>query len=166
MYCRELEVLPTILLPNRVTGFRTCYTAFSNCHKLKSIDFDIINKSTASSAWDATFNLCYELKTIQKLVVLESQVFKMSTFKDCIALEKLIIEGVIGQNGFDIHWSTKLTANSLYSIINALSTTTTGLSITLPTTAKANYNANPPEGAPATWTELIETRPNWTIAYA
>lgn len=89
-----------------------------------------------------------------------------TTFSRSSKLKNLIlIDCTIGQNGFDVHWSTKLSAVSLYSIISALSTTTTGLSITLPTTAEANYNANPPEGAPHTWTELIATRPNWTIAY-
>ena len=81
-------------------------------------------------------------------------------------LEEIRFAGTIGQNGFDIRWSKSLSAKSLYSIINALSTTTTGLTITLPNTAEANYNANPPENAPATWAELVATKSNWTIAYA
>ena len=89
-----------------------------------------------------------------------------SAFLNCDRLKVLNLSGVIDINGFDIHWSTGLTADSLYSIIQALSTTTTGLTITLPTTAQANYNANPPEGAPATWAELVAARSNWTIAYA
>ena len=119
-YCRELEVLPIVLLSNTATGFATCYCAFNDCRKLKSVDFDIVNNNTASSAWDSTFNYCYELKTIQKIVVLESQVFKLSTFRGCGALENLTIEGTIGQNGFNVQWSTLLTYNSLMSIINAL----------------------------------------------
>jgi hypothetical protein len=31
------------------------------------------------------------------------------------------MDGAIGQNGFDVHWSTKLTHDSLMSIINHLS---------------------------------------------
>lgn len=129
MYCLELEVLPIVLLYDTTSGFRSCYNAFHSCQKLKSIDFDIVNNSTASSAWDATFSYCYELKTIQKLVVLDSQLFKQSTFRGCEALENLTIEGVIGQNGFNVQWSTLLTHDSLMSIVNALkdySTDTSG----------------------------------------
>ena len=161
--CNEVEEIPTVALAQNKTAFDTCYNAFNNCYKLKSIDFDIANGAVASSAWDATFNYCYELKTIKKIVVLESQVFKLSTFRSCEALENLTIEGTIGQNGFDIHWSTKLSADSLASVVNALSATTTGLTITLPTTAQANYEAVYGEGS---WDELTATRSNWTIAYA
>lgn len=59
-----------------------------------------------------------------------------SAFISCKKLEKLIMSGTIGQNGFDIHWSTKLTHDSLMSIINALadkSGTGTTFTITLGT---------------------------------
>jgi hypothetical protein len=86
-----------------------------------------------------------------------------SAFNNCKKLEKLIMSGTIGQNGFDVHWSTKLTAASLESIINTLSSTTTGLTITLPTTAQSNYEAVYGSGS---WNVLTATRSNWTIAYA
>jgi hypothetical protein len=86
-----------------------------------------------------------------------------SSFINCTKLEKLIMSGTIGQNGFDVHWSTKLSADSLKSIINALSTTTTGLTITLPTTAQSNYEKVYGSGS---WATLTATRSNWTIAYA
>jgi hypothetical protein len=91
-----------------------------------------------------------------------------NVFNSTSKLENItIIDSVISVNNFDIHWSTKLSAASLYSIINALSTTTSGLTITLPTTAEANYNANPPVGAPQTWAALVATKQNyWTFAYA
>ena len=85
-----------------------------------------------------------------------------SAFGNCKKLEKLIMSGTIGQKGFDVHWSTKLSADSLKSIINALSTTTTGLTITLPTTAQSNYEAVYGSGS---WATLVATRSNWTIAY-
>lgn len=59
--------------------------------------------------------------------VIEIDKFKVSsttpfsnTFNRAEALEKLIIEGTIGQNGFNVQWSTKLTHESLMSILNAL----------------------------------------------
>jgi hypothetical protein len=86
-------------------------------------------------------------------------------------LTELIISGIIGNNGVNLQWSKSLTADSLKSIINALSTTTTGLTITLPTTAQSKYDEKYGEGA---WLDFAGDgttahpgiRPNWTIAYA
>ena len=108
---------------------------------------------------------CKHLTTIKELYINNYNAPYNRWFEGCINLRKIAIKGQIKNNGFDIHWSKNLTAKSLYSIIDALSTSKTGLTITLPTTAEANYNANPPEGAPQTWAELIKTRSKWTIAY-
>lgn len=121
-----------------------------------------INISSATNT-DQLFGYCKLLKTIRKLVVSENTPYGANTFRDCVELVNLTTEGTIGKNGFDLHWSTKLSADSLKSIINALSTTTTGLTITLPTTAQANYEAVYGSGS---WNVLTATRSNWTIAYA
>jgi hypothetical protein len=102
------------------------------------------------------------MKTIEK-IILKDTVKCSNWFANATGLENVIFEGTIGQNGFDIHWSTKLTAASLESIINTLSSTTTGLTITLPTTAQSNYEAVYGSGS---WNVLTATRSNWTIAYA
>ncbi len=106
-----------------------------------------------------------KLEYIEKLILKSngSQTFTSEySFNNCNHLEHLIVEGMIGKDGFDIHWSTKLDADSLASIINCLSATTTGLTVTLPTTAQTNYDAVYGEGA---WVALVATRANWTIAY-
>ena len=81
-------------------------------------------------------------------------------------LKTLEIEGTIGQNGFDVKWSP-LNKASLTSVVNALSSTTTGLTVTLrlaavntafETTAGAADGSTSEE-----WTALIATKPNWTI---
>ena len=63
-----------------------------------------------------------DLVTVRKLVIKGdgSQTFS-TAFSGCTALENLVIEGVIGQNGLDLHWSTKLSRDSIVSVINALS---------------------------------------------
>lgn len=160
--CRSLKRLPIVECANSDGLFDSCYGAFTQCENIESIDFDVTNKAT-TMPWQATFYNCKKLKRIKKIVVLENQVFVKLTFDLCEALEDITIEGTIGQNGFDIHWSTLLSADSLKSIINALSTTTTGLTITLPTTAQANYEAVYGTGS---WSVLVATRSNWTIAYA
>ena len=135
------------------------YYMFSGCDRLEEIeDIGMIPQHNYISC----FSSCGMLHTIAKMGVNENTKYE-NTFKSCIALENITIEGTIGQNGFDIHWSTLLSADSLKSIINALSTTTTGLTITLPTTAQSNYESKYGSG---TWATLTATRSNWTIAYA
>lgn len=144
---------------NNNTGY---YYTFANCSVLEEIeDLGLIPQHNYYYA----FSQCYNLHTIAKMGVDANTKYE-NTFHRCDNLVNLTLDGIIGQNGFDIHWSTKLSPKSLYSIIKALSTTTTGLVIKLPSTAEANYNANPPENAPSTWAELVATKSNWSIAYA
>lgn len=77
--------------------------------------------TTSTAKLDRIFESSRQLKTIDKLVLREngSQTFA-DVFINCIALQNLVIEGVIGNNGFNVQWSTKLTHDSLMSIINAL----------------------------------------------
>ena len=104
------------------------------------------------------------IKTVRKLKVVANTAFTQA-FTNCSNLENIVFDGVIGTS-LDLRWSKKLTADSLNSITTHLSDEATGQRITLPTTAEANYNANPPEGAPDTWAKLVATKPNWTFAYA
>ena len=56
-----------------------------------------------------------------------------NTFSSCKALEDFTItSGTIGQNGFDIHWSTKLSKASILSILQACNKENAGITITLP----------------------------------
>jgi hypothetical protein len=75
-------------------------------------------------------------------------------------LEEIRFEGVIGQNGLNLQWSTKLSRESIESIINALSTATSGLTVTISKTAKENAFTD------EEWASLIATKPNWTISLA
>lgn len=90
-------------------------------------------------------------------------------FGSCNSLETVCFEGIINQDGLDMHWSTKLSKASIESIINALSTTTSGLTVTLSLTA-VNNSFETSSGAndgreSEEWKSLIATRSNWTIAY-
>lgn len=79
-----------------------------------------------------TFGFARRLHTIRKIVVNENVLFDR-TFESCDALENIIIEGVIGQDGFNVQWSP-LTHDSLISILTHLkdfSGTDTWKSITL-----------------------------------
>ena len=129
--------------------------------------------TTPASPFNSMFYGSTQLHTIDKLILKSdgSQTFN-NTFYNCTALENIVIEGVIGKNGFDLQYSPKLSKASIESVINALSSTTSGLSITLSAQAVRvafqNYNADG-EGlgdgdASNAWEALKATKPNWTIS--
>lgn len=83
-------------------------------------------------------------------------------------LESMIVEGIIAKNGFNAQYCTKLNKASIISVINALSTTTSGLSVTFSKVSvnkafETSEGAN--DGSTSTeWIILIGTRSNWTIS--
>lgn len=109
-------------------------------------------------ALTTTFGWTSSLVTIEKLILKEdgTQTF-LNTFTSAIALQNIVIEGKIGQNGFDISWSP-LTHDSLMSIINALQDKTgtgTSWTVTLGTTNLAKL---------ADSEKAIATQKGWTLA--
>ena len=131
---------------------------FSNAATTELPEIDLSNCDNVTSS----FSYMSKLINIDK-VTFKNGVTFISTFFSTPNLEEIRIGGTIGGNGFNISASKNLNAASLESIINALSTTTTGLTVTLPTTAQANYEAKYGTGS---WSVLVATRSNWTIAYA
>ena len=112
-----------------------------------------------------TFYVCSYLETIQMVIVTERNSFDR-TFFACGLLVNLITEGTIGQNGFNVSWSP-LNKASITSIINALSSTTTGLTVTIRLAAvntAFETNAGAADGSSSEeWLNLIATKSNWTI---
>lgn len=113
-----------------------------------------------------TFRDCSLLETIDKLIVTENLVFS-TTFNGCTNLKEVTFEGVIGQDGLNLQWSTKLSKASWISIIDALSSTATGKSITgsLESVKRAfKTSAGAMDGdSSAEWLNLIASKSNWTI---
>lgn len=133
----------------------------SGITKLRRID------CTAATATSYLFSYSSSLETIEAWVVTENTPV-MNIFISCSALKNLTIEGVIGQNGLDLQWSTKLSKASITSIMTALSTTTSGLSVIFSKTA-VNTAFETSEGAndgstSEEWLDLIATKSNWTIS--
>lgn len=117
------------------------------------------------------FNGATKLVEIEKFILKSNggQTFS-GCFDNCESLEKMIVEGVIGKAGFNVRWSTKLNKASITSIFNALSSTTTGLSVTVSKTAVNNaFGINVddettyPEGSE--YYILRHSKDNWTINY-
>lgn len=103
--------------------------------------------------------------TIRKIISSEGTYWSSTgTFRYAYGLVNLIVEGVIGRGDFSVQWSTKLSKDSIVSIINALSTETSGLTLTLSKTAVNNvFEGGSMESE---WLNLIATKPNWTISLA
>jgi hypothetical protein len=136
-------------------------STFSVCYYLEHIgEIAAIKSKNNKSA----FHACKKLKTIDKLIVNSAATFD-STFYQCEALENITIEGEIG-NDINFQWSTKLKAASIESIVNHLSDTVSGKTLTLSKTAAdtafpcwyENENGewvNVGCGANGEWLELI-----------
>lgn len=84
-------------------------------------------------------------------------------------LTELNITGVIGRSGWNLQWAT-LPKDNFKNIINVLSATASGESITLSRSAVDGVfetNAGAADGSTsAEWIALINTKPNWTINLA
>ena len=135
--------------------------AYTKITRLGVLNF---TRAYAGSHTD-TFRSSTLLHTIDKFCVNEMWSYS-NTFTSCTSLANLTIEGTIGQGGLNLSWSF-LSKASLISVVNALSATTTGLTVTLrlaavntafETTAGAADGSTSEE-----WTALIATKPNWTI---
>ena len=81
------------------------------------------------------------LKRIPALEISNKTTFS-NWFAGCSALEELNIIGEIAQNDFDVKWSTKLSRNSIVSVVNALSDAASGMTVTLSETAVENAFEN------------------------
>lgn len=82
------------------------------------VDMRVIYTKTALCA--TIFQNCRQLKTIRYIEFSPYADLRNTIFYNCDALENLTVGGTINSNNFDVHWSTKLSHDSLMSIINAL----------------------------------------------
>ena len=107
---------------------------------------------------NSTFVNC-SVKIVDKIILRNdgSQILTNIFAYSNAYLEEVIFEGVIGCN-LSMNVSEVLSKASITSIINALSTTTSGLTVTLYKTAVDNaFTAEE-------WAALIATRTDWTIS--
>jgi hypothetical protein len=106
-----------------------------------------------------------KLKVVEAVILKDdgSQTFTNYSFGTNPSLEEIRFGGVIGQNGFNVQWSTKLSKESIKSIISALSTATSGLSITLSKTAVNTAFAMTDDNPSEEWERIRGERGNWTI---
>lgn len=157
----HLETLGVTLDFSQCSTFTSCFT-YAKINRIGVID-------TRSAK---TLNQLFSAATIEQideLILKEdgSQTF-IAPFNGTSAMKEMTVTGVIGQNGFNAGTLTKLSRKSIVSIVNALSTTTSGLSVTLSEIAVRNAfetSAGAADGsASAEWTNLVAAHSNWTIS--
>ena len=112
-----MEELGVSIDTSGVTSFS--YSFYNN--QFEGLPFiDLSNKGNENNA----IATAYVFANNKKLKRLEIKVSKTTTysnsFNSCSALENLSVSGEIGQAGFSVSASTKLTHDSIMSIINAL----------------------------------------------
>lgn len=136
------------------------FIAWSSVTKVPAINLSKVDQSPSA------FENASKLVTVENLI-LPSTPFPVSIsamFYHCDALENITITGTIQNTGFDLHWSTKLTIDSLTSILTALSkdsSVASGKSITFPTAAQAKIQAD--TTAKGQYDAAIAA--GWTIAF-
>lgn len=103
------------------------------------------------------------IKTIEKIIMAETTPIATTWFRNDIALENLTIEGTIGQSNFNVKDCTKLTKESLLSILKALS-----LDITTTTTITFSTSHQSVIESDAECLEQLNlaVSAGWSIAYA
>ena len=99
----------------------------------------------------------YDMNALKSLeVTFGKETGYSGTFGGCKALENLLVHGTIGQNGFNVSESTKLTHDSLMSILNCLEAKTEGTwTVTLGTENLAKLTDAE---------KAIATEKGWTLA--
>ena len=98
--------------------------AFSSCRVMTHVP-ELSLESIRTNGTNGLFQNAKALHTIDKLIATSSTPWGEKMFENCEALKNLTIEGTIGQNGLDLHWSP-LSLGSLLSIVDALEQKTSG----------------------------------------
>lgn len=106
---------------------------------------------------------------LETLTVTLSDDFAWEAFiQEAQKLTNFTLNSKITKKGFNVQWSPKLSKESIISIINALSDTTTALTVTLSKTAVNNAfetaKGNADGSTSEEWAALIATKQNWTIS--
>ena len=140
------------------------YSAFGLCDKLEEVDTELNVVDGTPTLLNSIFRKCYALKRVKKLTAYPSAVWKQS-FEGCSALEHILFDGTIGSSGLDLKECTRLDGQSIYSVIQALSDTAVGQSVTLSKAAvDTAFGTEDYDGSDGMeWDLLTQEKSNWTI---
>ena len=168
-YAFYQNTIPGLELSGSLYDFSVCTLLTQWLYRSEIVKVPKIYVNKLANGCYHLFNEASKLVTVTELAFPDTPLTysspTLNAFTGCTALENIKITGVIANTGFDLHWSTKLTIESLTSILSALSKDSgvaSGKSITLPTAAQAKINAD--TAATAQYNAAIAA--GWTIAFA
>jgi hypothetical protein len=153
------------------SGKSSFYMAFATGGISRIGTVDASQATNMGAAFYGSYNSVQGLVTVERLIVSENTVFVGNTFQDCQFLEHLTVEGVFG-NSINLQWSTKLSKNSIKSVISAANdqydTNYAGFTVTL-SLAAVNKAFETSEGAndgseSEEWLNLPVGDPLYTIS--
>ena len=141
--------------------FSRCVGLNYLCRVSRVAYMGVIDCSSAVNG-DFIFTNARDLVSVEKIIMPENMTwagFADKSFENAVKLEHIRIEGVI-RRSTSLRWSPLLSKASMESMINALSDTAEGQTITFSQTAKEAAFTD------SEWAELIGTKPNWTFSLA
>lgn len=145
-----LQEQNVILDTSKCTDLGSMFSGCTNLYSIPQID------ASNSKHCNALFSYCGLIDGIDiKLKNDGTQTFT-NTFLNCNQLYSLKITGVIGES-ISFKQSKHLSKQSVINIINALSPTASGKSLTLHSDVRYYFNN-------ADWNNLINSKSNWTIS--
>ena len=113
---QRLEECGVVLDTSKATSLNN---AFNSSHFSRIPTIDITGTVGTTDGAGAIFSNSWTwLETIDKIITNENVIYNNS-FGNCTGLKNLVIEGTIGQNGFNVSACKKLSKASLLSILNA-----------------------------------------------
>lgn len=142
--------------------FSKCTSFYYLCSNSTIKYIGVVDCSSAQSAsLSYIFSSAKELVSVEKVIMpeMDSAGFADKSFENAVKLEHIRIEGVIHRST-SLRWSPLLSKASMESMINALSDTAEGQTITFSQAAKNNAFTD------SEWAELIGMKPNWTFSLA
>jgi hypothetical protein len=149
--CEKLNIAVDTSLSNNINYL----FYYNNClYRVPTVN---ATGCTSEANMRGVFGYAYDLQIIDKVIVNNATTYT-DWFVRCDALREVRFEGTIAKGGMNLQHSTKLSRASIESVINALSSTTSGLAITFSKTA-ANSAFTTEE-----WNALAATKSNWTIS--
>lgn len=126
---------------------------FNTCTNL--ITAPQINASSAKHCGSIFFN-CTHIEEIDLILKDDGSQTFSSAFSYCNKLWNVKIQGVIGQS-ISFKWSKELSKQSVINIFNALSSSASGMTLTLSQDVRYWFTNTD-------WNNLINSKKNWTIS--
>ena len=147
--CKSLTSIPQLDTSNG-TNFDNMFNGCSSLTSVPQLD------TSNGTNFTRMFAECSSLTSIPQLDTSNGTYFQRMFYR-CTSLKDIAFAGTINTGGMDLSYSKSLTKASVTSLVNALSSTVSGQSVTVSQTAVNNAFTT------EEWNALKATKSNWAI---